>query len=85
MASRTGWKPGASFKFSRAKRAIELHRFQKPEPMRGKRGQAVERVRRLGLIERCAQIAAEIARDRQPAHHRTSGGGGLLHESDPIG
>ena len=66
-------------------RAIELHRFHKSEPARGKRGEAVERIPRLGLIERCAQIAAEIMRDRQPAQRRTSGGGGLLHQSDPIG
>ena len=66
-------------------RAIELHRFQKTEPARSKRGEAVERIRRHGLIERRAQIAAEIVRDRQPAHDWTTGGGALQHGNDPIG
>jgi hypothetical protein len=37
------------------------------------------------LIQRGAQIVAEIGRERQPAHSRTSGGGALQHENDPIG
>ena len=65
--------------------AIELNRFQKPEPMGGERRQAFESVARLGLIQRRTQVVAKIGRDRQPAHGRTSGGGALGHKNDPIG
>ena len=65
--------------------AIELNRFQKPEPMGGERRQAFESVVRLGLIQRRTQIVAKIGRNRQPAHRRTSGGGALEHKNDPIG
>ena len=78
-------KAGRFLQIQSRQRAIELHRFHKSEPARGKRGEAVERIPRLGLIERRAQIAAEIACDRQPAHDRTSGGGALQHGNDPIG
>jgi hypothetical protein len=63
--------------------AIELNRFQKPEPMGGEGRQAFESITELGLVERRAQIVAEIARDRQPAHSRTSGGGALQHRKRP--
>ena len=53
--------------------AIELDRLQKSEPIGGERGQALETILRLGLSQRSAQILAEISRNRQPVHHRTSG------------
>ena len=63
--------------------AIELDCLQKSEPAGGERSEALESLRRLGLRERRAQILAEIARDRQPVHHRTSGGGALQHGKRP--
>ena len=84
MASRTGWKPGASFSSSRASARSSWTVSRKAEPMGGERGQAFETLGRLGLSQRRAQILAEIARDRQPVHHRTSRGSGL-HRSDRIG
>ena len=65
--------------------AIELNRLQEPEPMAGQRRQAFEPLGRPCLTQRGAEIAAEIGRDRQPAHCRTSGGGGLRHKEGPIG
>ena len=58
-------------------RPVELYGLQKTQPMAGQRGQAFKAVAGLGLSERRAQIVAEIARERQPAHRRTSGGGAL--------
>ncbi len=66
-------------------RPVELHGLQEPEPMARQRGQALKAVRRLRLVQRGAQIAAEIGRGRQPAHGRTSGGGAIQHKNDPNG
>ena len=56
MASRIGDKAGRFPQAQSAQCAIELNRFQKPEPMGGERGQAFETITRLALIERHAQI-----------------------------
>src|SRR5271163_3982162 len=66
-----------------AQSAIELDRFQEPKPTGGEGSQALETFSWLGSIQRRAQISAEITRDRQPAHHRRTGGGGL-HRNDRI-
>ena len=66
-------------------RPIELNRLQESEPMARQRGQALEAIRQLRLVQRGAQIAAEIGRGRQPGHGRTSGGGAIQHKNDPIG
>ena len=61
--------------------AIELDRLHKSQPMAGERGQTLETTLRRGPRQRSAQILAEIARDREPVHHRASGGSGL-HRGD---
>ena len=64
--------------------AIELDRFQKPKSMTGEDSQAFQTFSRLGFIQRRAQISAEITRNRQPAHHRRTWGGGICMRNDRL-
>ena len=74
-------------RFLRAKareRTVKLDGLQEGKPMGGERGEAYEAMDRFGLSQRRALILAEIARDRQPVHHRATRGN-RLHGGDRIG
>ena len=83
MASRTGCEARRFLSAQTRQRAIELDCLQESEPAGGERGEALETIRRLGSSQRRAEIRAEIPRDRQPVHHRTTRGSGL-HGRDRI-
>ena len=77
MASRTGKKPGASFKPNRPNARSSWTVSRNPSRQAAREAKLSRHSVGLARSSAARKSSAEIRRDRQPAHHRTTGSGGL--------